>query len=206
MIFKKPTIIFLISLIFHSFLFAQETQTPEPQDPPKLKSNFVYAGYSALLPGLGQVKKDRLFTGLFFFSAFGASLYNYKVNFDRFLEEEKRYGSTMIILSPAALNIISSTYNISTFGSFLVTSSLANQSFARYAEAERNTNQAVLYAVGIYLIQIGHAFFCSPGSSFDKPVESKSLESSSFNFNLYPTRNQFGQTGTNVDVNYTWRF
>lgn len=206
MIFKKPTIIFLISLVFNSFLFAQETQTPEPQDPPKLKSNFVYAGYSALLPGLGQVKKDRLFTGLFFFSAFGASLYNYKVNFDRFREAEKAY-----IESTKELSILNSASSLSQSGSssisnFLITSTMANLSFARYAYAERNTNQAVLYAVGIYLIQIGHAFFCSPGSSFDKPVESKSLESSSFNFNLYPTRNQFGQTGTNVDVNYTWRF
>ncbi len=206
MIFKKPTIIFLISLIFHSFLFAQETQTTEAQDPPKLKSNFVYAGYSALLPGLGQVKKDRLFTGLFFFSAFGASLYNYKVNWDNFREAEKAYRE-----NTQALSILNSASSLSQSGSayfsnLLITSTMANQSFARYAEAERNTNQAVLYAVGIYLIQIGHAFFCSPGSSFDKPVESKSLESSSFNLNLYPTRNQFGQTGTNVDVNYTWRF
>jgi hypothetical protein len=193
-------------MIFHSFLFAQETQTPEPQDPPKLKSNFVYAGYSALLPGLGQAKKDRLFTGLFFFSAFGASLYNYKVNLDRFHEAEKGYKE-----STQALSILNSASSLSQSGStyyayFLISSSLANQSFAWYTKAERDANQAVLYAVGIYLIQIGHAFFCSPGSSFDKPVESKSLESSRFNFNLYPTRNQFGQTGTNVDVNYTWRF
>ncbi len=204
MIRKKTFIGFLVLLIFNLSLFSQENE-PAPE-PPQLKSNFVYAGYSALLPGLGQVKKDRLFTGLFFFSAFGASLYNYKLNLDRFHEAEKAYRSGSMLYNISNVSFFS-------FGGagfytqyILYNSYMANQSFARYNEAERNTNQAALYAVAIYFIQIGHAFFCSPGSSFDKPVDSKSLESSSFNFNLYPTRNQFGQAGTNVDVNYTWRF
>lgn len=199
-------IYFLILLFLNYSLFSQEREISDPVIVEKLKPNYVYAGYSALLPGLGQVKKDRLFTGIFFFSVFGASLYNYKVNLEKFREEEKRYAQSSVGLN--FLNLYSTTSLVSGNNSqnYLFSSVLASKSFARYDEAGRNANQAVLYIVAIYLIQIGHAFFCSPGSSFEKPLEAKTLESSNFNFSIYPNRNQFGQIGTNLDINYTWRF
>lgn len=193
----------ILILLINSTLLSQDVEKPEP---PKLKSDFVYAGYSAILPGLGQIKKDRLYTGIFFFSAFAASVYNYKLNYDRFQEAEKAYRQGSLLF-----NFSNSTYALSGSGLLfheiiLYNSVMANQAFARYADAERNTNQAALYVVAIYLFQIGHAYFCSPGNVFDKPTDVKSPDSSSFNLNLYPTKNQFGQSGTNVDVTYTWRF
>lgn len=189
--------------LVHSALLSQEV---EKQESPKLKSDFVYAGYSAILPGLGQIKKDRLYTGIFFFSAFAAGVYNYKLNYDRFQEAEKVYQSV-------SLQSNLSNASLSAFGGgnsyqfiFLINSMNANQAFARYADAERNTNQAALFAVAIYLFQIGHAYFCSPGNVFDKPTDVKSPDSSSFNLNLYSTKNQFGQSGSNIDLTYSWRF
>jgi hypothetical protein len=192
----------ILILLINSTLLSQDVEKPEP---PKLKSDFVYAGYSAILPGLGQIKKDRLYTGIFFFSAFAASVYNYKLNYDRFQEAEKAYRQATTTMS-----LYNNVFLSGNFGSYtsiyLINAYNANQVFAVYKDAESKTNQAALFAVAIYLFQIGHAYFCSPGNVFDKPTEVKSPDSSSFNLNLYPTKNQFGQSGTNVDVTYTWRF
>ena len=192
----------ILILLINSTLLSQDVEKPEP---PKLKSDFVYAGYSAILPGLGQIKKDRLYTGIFFFSAFAASVYNYKLNYDRFQEAEKAYRQTTTTMS-----LYNNVFLSGNFGSYtsiyLINAYNANQVFAVYKDAESKTNQAALFAVAIYLFQIGHAYFCSPGNVFDKPTDVKSPDSSSFNLNLYPTKNQFGQSGTNVDVTYTWRF
>lgn len=192
----------ILILLINSTLLSQDAEKPEP---PKLKSDFVYAGYSAILPGLGQIKKDRLYTGIFFFSAFAASVYNYKLNYDRFQEAEKAYRQATTTMS-----LYNNVFLSGNFGSYtsiyLINAYNANQVFAVYKDAESKTNQAALFAVAIYLFQIGHAYFCSPGNVFDKPTEVKSPDSSSFNLNLYPTKNQFGQSGTNVDVTYTWRF
>jgi|JI9StandDraft_1071089.scaffolds.fasta_scaffold00333_17 hypothetical protein len=192
----------ILILLINSTLLSQDAEKPEP---PKLKSDFVYAGYSAILPGLGQIKKDRLYTGIFFFSAFAASVYNYKLNYDRFQEAEKAYRQATTTMS-----LYNNVFLSGNFGSYtsiyLINAYNANQVFAVYKDAESKTNQAALFAVAIYLFQIGHAYFCSPGNVFDKPTEVKSPDSSSFNLNLYPTKNQFGQSGTNVDVTYSWRF
>lgn len=192
----------ILILLINSTLLSQDAEKPEP---PKLKSDFVYAGYSAILPGLGQIKKDRLYTGIFFFSAFAASVYNFKLNYDSFQEAEKAYRQATTTMS-----LYNNVFLSGNFGSYtsiyLINAYNANQVFAVYKDAESKTNQAALFAVAIYLFQIGHAYFCSPGNVFDKPTEVKSPDSSSFNLNLYPTKNQFGQSGTNVDVTYSWRF
>jgi hypothetical protein len=192
----------ILILLINSTLLSQDVEKPEP---PKLKSDFVYAGYSAILPGLGQIKKDRLYTGIFFFSAFAASVYNFKLNYDSFQEAEKAYRQATTTMS-----LYNNVFLSGNFGSYtsiyLINAYNANQVFAVYKDAESKTNQAALFAVAIYLFQIGHAYFCSPGNVFDKPTEVKSPDSSSFNLNLYPTKNQFGQSGTNVDVTYSWRF
>jgi hypothetical protein len=206
MIRKRIFASLLILLAFQLSVFPQEDETPKLEEPRLLKSNFVYAGYSTLLPGLGQIKKDRLFTGIFFFSAFAASAYNYNLNLIRFRETEREYLQTSrwnLLLSNSSYATVgfSGFFSVSFFSSYQT-----NQAYIQYKEAESKTNEAAIYMAIIYFFQIGHAFFCSPGSSFEKPSESKNLEQSSFNFNFYPTRNQFGQTGTNFDLNYIWRF
>ncbi len=188
--------------LVHSALLSQEV---EKQESPKLKSDLVYAGYSAILPGLGQIKKDRLYTGIFFFSAFAAGVYNYKLNYDRFQEAEKAYRQGTSTMSLYNNLLISGNFESYT-NLYIINSYNASKGFAVYKEAESKTNQAGLFALSIYLFQIGHAYFCSPGNVFDKPTDVKSPDSSSFNLNLYPTKNQFGQSGTNVDVTYSWRF
>lgn len=176
-------------------LFAEEKD-----ETPKLRSNSLYAGYSALIPGLGQIKKDRVYTGIFILTIFGASVLNLKENWDNFNSKRSDYERNTFLIQVAMIN------NSDTLNSIPVAIAVSSLYYKDYANTAVKSNNAIQYMGLIYFAQILHAYFCSPGSAFQKKVESKVSEPSNFHFSFSPTRNQFGQTGMNLDINYTWRF
>ncbi len=197
MIFKSILKVVILLSLLYTPLFSEAKNSPE------LKPDVYYAGWSSLLPGLGQVKKDRLYSGIFFFSLFAASAINWQKKLQEFNQAENDYKSKIVFINLISISSpqSSSSANISSgLFSYIL---LGQQAFRPYQIASDHSNLALSYVVAIYFVQIMHAFFCSPGDSFQVKNESKQ---SYLNFNISPTRNQFGQTGTNVDLSYTWRF
>ncbi len=188
--------IFSILLLTISFsLFAEEKE-----EILKLRSNSIYAGYSALIPGFGQIKKDRVYTGIFIFTIFGASVWNLKQNYENFHSKSSDYRQSMVLIQ-VAIPTDSDILN-----SILVATVVSRLYFPDYADAAAKTNNAIQYMGLIYFTQILHAYFCSPGPAFQKNLQSKVSDPSNFHFSFSPTKNQFGQQGMNLDINYTWRF
>jgi len=196
---KHPKLSKFLLLLFFLFpTLIKANETPLQLEKPVVKSNWYYAGYSALLPGLGQYKKDRQLTGLFFFSAFTLSAANWYGKYETALDARQDYQTNDFLLS--AFNISLDNNASGTIVKSILYSHIAEP----YSNGVKEANTALLIIPAVYLIQIIHAYFASSGNEFVK--KESNTATSGFEFKTIPTRSIYGGGGYTFDVNYIWRF
>lgn len=151
MFFKSILKVVILLSLLSMPLFSEEKNTPE------LRSNTYYAAWSGLLPGFGQWKKDRMYSGIFFFSLFAASAINWQMRMEAFHQTENSYRRQIVLVnsySTASMQSGSSS-SAASLGTSII---LGQQAFRPYQIASDYSNQALSYMAIIYVVQILHAF------------------------------------------------
>lgn len=166
-------------------------------------SDWKYLGYSAIVPGLGQFKKDRPVYGSIALGGFVLLTANLAGAYQNFKTAEQIYQEKSIQTS-AISSISLQSGMISTTSALLMRVVVNNRAFVPYNAAKDNANNAVM-ALGIfYIAQALNAFFLKPGGETAFGSDEKSFLSG-FDLKMSPERSVFG-TGTNLQMSWSGRY
>ena len=166
-------------------------------------SDWKYLGYSAIVPGLGQFKKDRPVYGSIALGGFVLLTANLALSADAFFASEKNYQANSILTSLAVSSTVQSG-SVSSTNGLLMNVMLSQKAFAPYYAAKDNANNAVM-ALGIfYIAQALNAYFLKPGGETAFGSDEKSFLSG-FDLKMSPERSVFG-TGTNLQMSWSGRY
>ncbi len=166
-------------------------------------SDWKYLGYSAIVPSLGQFKKDRPVYGSIALGGFVLLTANLALSADAFFASGKKYQMNSATAAIAVSSTVQSGSLSSTNG-LLMNVMLSQKAFAPYYAAKENANNAVI-ALGIfYIAQALNAFFLNPGGNTAENLNEKSFLYG-LDLRISPERTAFS-TGTNYEMSYGWRF
>ncbi|MDX1959042.1 MAG: hypothetical protein SFU98_10745 [Leptospiraceae bacterium] len=185
---------FALKFILFTTIYFHSTIQLSADETKQLKSDWVYAGYSSLLPGLGQWKKDRPIAGGIFLTLFLGGVYNWGVQHSKFEQARNNYEKIASYTTIYSLNSNSGSTP------YLISSIIRDQAFQPYQIKAAELNGILSLTAFIYIFQIFHAYFAKPGEEFSKPVSLNGLQ-----WNYYQTRS-FGEIDSNYQLNYNWRF
>ncbi|HMV77828.1 MAG TPA: hypothetical protein PL048_10080 [Leptospiraceae bacterium] len=192
-----------ILLIVSFFILGQGISAQESGTRESYGSDWKYLGYSILVPGLGQFKKDRPVYGSIALGGFVLLTAHLALSADAFYAAEKNY-QMKSVTAAAFTGALTQSGSISSSQAMLMNIRMSSMAFAPYNAAKENANNAVIVLGIFYIAQAFNAFFLNPGgSTAENPLEKSFLYG--LDLKVSPERTAFS-TGTNYQMSYGWRF
>lgn len=192
-----------ILLIVGFLIFGEGISAQEPGTRESYGSDWKYLGYSVLVPGLGQFKKDRPVYGSIALGGFVLLAANLASSANAFYAAEKNYEMKSVTTAMVSGSLTQSG-SISSSQAMLMNIMMSNSAFAPYYAAKENANNAVIVLGIFYIAQAFNAFFLNPGASTAENPSEKSFFYG-LDLKISPERTAFS-TGTNMQLSYGWRF